>query len=57
MTEPRFHAMPDGRRIAFRYAPGTSPALVFPVVPGMSVATLLTLIAEGFAAPTGEMAA
>ena len=29
MTEPRFHAMPDGRRIAFRYAPGTSPALVF----------------------------
>ncbi len=29
MTELRFHAMPDGRRIAFRFASGTGPALVF----------------------------
>jgi len=29
MTETRFHAMPDGRRIAFRHRPGTGPALVF----------------------------
>ncbi len=25
----RFHAMPDGRRIAFRHTPGSGPALVF----------------------------
>ncbi|NNC59208.1 MAG: alpha/beta hydrolase [Erythrobacter sp.] len=29
MTEPRFHTMPDGRRIAFRHAAGARPALVF----------------------------
>ena len=33
MTEPRFHAMPDGRQIAFRFAPATGadtgPTLVF----------------------------
>lgn len=29
MTETRFHAMPDGRRIAYRFTSGTGPALVF----------------------------
>ena len=30
MTEkPQFHTMPDGRRIAFRHAAGTGPAIVF----------------------------
>jgi pimeloyl-ACP methyl ester carboxylesterase len=29
MTEPRFHAMPDGRRIAYRLTEGMGPALVF----------------------------
>jgi len=29
MSEPAFHAMPDGRRIAFRFNPGAGPALVF----------------------------
>lgn len=29
MTEPRFHEMPDGRRIAYRFAPGGGPTLVF----------------------------
>ncbi len=29
MTETRFHRMPDGRRIAFRYTPGDGPTLVF----------------------------
>lgn len=29
MTEARFHSMPDGRKIAFRHAPGTGPAIVF----------------------------
>ena len=29
MSEPRFHSMPDGRRIAFRKAEGRGPALVF----------------------------
>ncbi|OYX08240.1 MAG: alpha/beta hydrolase, partial [Sphingomonadales bacterium 32-68-7] len=29
MTMRRFHAMPDGRRIAFRHTPGSGPALVF----------------------------
>jgi pimeloyl-ACP methyl ester carboxylesterase len=29
MTEARFHDLPDGRRIAFRFNPGSSPALVF----------------------------
>jgi pimeloyl-ACP methyl ester carboxylesterase len=29
MTPTQFHAMPDGRRIAYRHAPGTGPALVF----------------------------
>ena len=29
MPDSEFHAMPDGRRIAFRHAPGTGPALVF----------------------------
>src|SRR5690606_11608157 len=29
MSDSEFHAMPDGRRIAFRHAPGTGPALVF----------------------------
>ena len=27
--DTQFHAMPDGRRIAFRHLPGTGPALVF----------------------------
>src|SRR5580765_7325465 len=29
MTELRFHPMPDGRRIAYRFNPGSGPALVF----------------------------
>ena len=29
MTETRFHALPDGRRIAYRQTGGKSPALVF----------------------------
>ncbi|MEZ5734402.1 MAG: alpha/beta hydrolase [Novosphingobium sp.] len=29
MSEIRFHTMPDGRRIAFRFLPGDGPALVF----------------------------
>jgi len=29
MTQTQFHTLPDGRRMAFRYAPGTGPALVF----------------------------
>lgn len=29
MTDPRFHPLADGRRIAFRHSPGTGPALVF----------------------------
>jgi pimeloyl-ACP methyl ester carboxylesterase len=29
MAEPRFFAMPDGRQIAFRHAPGTGPAIAF----------------------------
>jgi pimeloyl-ACP methyl ester carboxylesterase len=29
MSSTRHHSMPDGRRIAFRHAPGVGPALVF----------------------------
>jgi pimeloyl-ACP methyl ester carboxylesterase len=29
MPDTRFHAMPDGRRIAYRFTPGQGPALVF----------------------------
>jgi hypothetical protein len=29
MGEPRFHTMPDGRKIAFRKVAGAGPALVF----------------------------
>ena len=29
MTEPSFHTMPDGTRIAYRHNPGSGPALVF----------------------------
>ncbi|PKB14180.1 pimeloyl-ACP methyl ester carboxylesterase [Novosphingobium kunmingense] len=29
MTDPRFHALPDGRRIAYRHTPGSGPAIVF----------------------------
>src|SRR5688500_7204065 len=29
MPETRFHAMPDGRRIAFRHSPGSGPTIVF----------------------------
>lgn len=29
MMPTQFHAMPDGRRIAYRHTPGTGPALVF----------------------------
>lgn len=29
MNEIQHHAMPDGRRIAFRFLPGTGPAIVF----------------------------
>lgn len=29
MTETRFHEMPDGRRIACRFTPGSGPAVVF----------------------------
>ncbi|MBO9517757.1 MAG: alpha/beta hydrolase [Porphyrobacter sp.] len=29
MPETRFHAMPDGRRIAFRHTQGSGPAIVF----------------------------
>lgn len=29
MSDTQFHAMPDGRRIAYRLTPGTGPALVF----------------------------
>ena len=28
-AQPQFHAMPDGRRIAYRFTPGSGPALVF----------------------------
>lgn len=29
MSDVRYHALPDGRRIAFRFTPGASPTLVF----------------------------
>lgn len=29
MTDPAYHALPDGRRIAYRYVAGTEPAIVF----------------------------
>ena len=29
MTQTRFHALPDGTRLAFRHNPGTGPTLVF----------------------------
>lgn len=29
MTQPAYHALPDGRRIAFRHCPGSGPTLVF----------------------------
>src|SRR5690606_31334453 len=29
MDRPRFHDMPDGRRIAYRHVAGTGPAVVF----------------------------
>ncbi|HYD24955.1 MAG TPA: alpha/beta hydrolase [Croceibacterium sp.] len=29
MAAPRFHSMPDGRRIAYRHEPGEGPAVVF----------------------------
>ena len=29
MAETRFHTLPDGRKIAFRHAPGAGPAIVF----------------------------
>ena len=29
MTETRFHALPDGRRLAFRHVPGAGPTIVF----------------------------
>lgn len=29
MTDTRFHQLPDGRRLAYRYTPGRGPALVF----------------------------
>jgi pimeloyl-ACP methyl ester carboxylesterase len=29
MTDTQFHPMPDGRRIAYRFAAGTGPAIVF----------------------------
>ena len=29
MAPPQFHAMPDGRRIAFRHLPGSGPTIVF----------------------------
>ena len=29
MNEARFHSLPDGRRIAYRFTPGAGPALVF----------------------------
>ncbi|MEQ1497465.1 MAG: alpha/beta hydrolase [Novosphingobium sp.] len=29
MTQPLFHALPDGRRIAYRHNPGAGPAAVF----------------------------
>jgi pimeloyl-ACP methyl ester carboxylesterase len=29
MTQTRFHTLPDGRRMAYRYSPGSGPALVF----------------------------
>ena len=29
MTDVRYHALPDGHRIAFRHCPGEGPALVF----------------------------
>ena len=29
MSEAQFYTLPDGRRLAFRYNPGTGPALVF----------------------------
>lgn len=29
MTQTRFHALPDGRRLAFRHVPGAGPTIVF----------------------------
>lgn len=29
MTDTQFHALPDGRRLAYRFTPGSGPALVF----------------------------
>lgn len=29
MSDNRFHSLPDGRRIAYRFTPGSGPALVF----------------------------
>ena len=29
MDAPSYHAMPGGRRIAYRYLPGAGPLLVF----------------------------
>lgn len=29
MTQPAYHTLPDGRRIAFRHCPGSGPTLVF----------------------------
>jgi len=29
MAEPRFHTLPDGRRLAYRLIPGSGPALIF----------------------------
>mgnify|MGYP002788678149 CR=1 FL=1 len=29
MSDVQFHAMPDGRRIAYRFTPGAGPAIVF----------------------------
>ena len=29
MPDTRFHDLPDGRRLAYRYSPGSAPALVF----------------------------
>ena len=29
MSDPQFHALPDGRRIAYRHLKGSGPALLF----------------------------
>lgn len=53
MSDVRYHALPDGRRIAFRFTPGASPALVFlpgyksDMAGGKATAVLDRAVADG----------